>query len=137
MLMAAQVTYRSLSRALKVHATLAKQYVHLHLREIGLFLTDCWTRMLFDFHRTENAKKPQTVHATYLISGIQKPPQPPSTNGHGAHDEDAIMQSSPYMPSSMPNQDAADAVRVTSILLVREEDLQGECFEKRLVLDLT
>ncbi|CAL5873249.1 uncharacterized protein PFLUO_LOCUS7518 [Penicillium psychrofluorescens] len=100
------VTYRSLSRALKVHATLAKQ-------------------MLFDFHRTENAKKPQSVHATYVISGIQKPPPPPETNGHGANDEDAIMQSSPYMPSSMPNQDPADAVRVTSIILTREENLEA------------
>lgn len=85
--------------------------------------------MLFDFHRIENAKKPQSVHATYVISGIQKPPQPPQapgTNGHAADDEDAIMQSSsPYMPSSMPNQDPADAVHVTSIILTREEDLEG------------
>ncbi|KAJ5811512.1 hypothetical protein N7474_007813 [Penicillium riverlandense] len=81
--------------------------------------------MLFDFHRIENAKKPQSVHATYVISGIQKPPPPPGTTGHGANDEDAIMQSSPYMPSSMPNQDPADAVRVTSLILTREEDLEA------------
>ncbi|KAJ5611089.1 hypothetical protein N7510_007808 [Penicillium lagena] len=120
------VTYRSLGRALKVHATLAKQYAHLQLMDS--FLTD-WVfsshRMLFDFHRIENAKKPQTVHATYVVSGIQKPPQSPGINGHGANDEDAIMQSSPYMPSSMPNQDPADAVRVTSIILTREEDLEA------------
>lgn len=36
------------------------------------------------------------------------------------------MQSSPYLPSSMPNQEvASDSVRVASIILAREEDLQG------------
>ncbi|OOQ88412.1 hypothetical protein PEBR_12027 [Penicillium brasilianum] len=99
------VTYRSLSRALKVHANRAKQ-------------------ILFEFHRVENAKKPQSVHATYLISGIQQPPEPPATNGH-ANDEDEVMQSSPYLPSSIPNQDAVpEQVRIASIILAREEDLE-------------
>lgn len=81
--------------------------------------------MLFEFHRNENAKKPQSVHATYVISGIQRPPEPPATNGH-AKDEDEIMQSSPYLPSSMPNQDATfDSTRIASIILAREEDLEG------------
>ncbi|KAJ5398101.1 hypothetical protein N7509_006214 [Penicillium cosmopolitanum] len=101
------VTYRALSRALKVHATKAKQ-------------------MLYDFHRNENAKKPQSVHATYVISGFQKPPaaETPVTNGH-AKDEDEVMQSSPYLPSSMPNQDASfESPRVMSIIIAREEDLE-------------
>ncbi|KAJ5457929.1 hypothetical protein N7475_009317 [Penicillium sp. IBT 31633x] len=100
-----QVTYRSLSRALKVHANRAKH-------------------LLFEFHRNENAKKPQTVHATYVISGIQKAPEPSYTNGHG-NDEDETMQSSPYLPSSMLNQDLApDSSRPASIVLAREEDLE-------------
>ncbi|OGE55600.1 hypothetical protein PENARI_c004G11535 [Penicillium arizonense] len=99
------VTYRSLSRALKVPANRAKQ-------------------VLFEFHRNENAKKPQTVHATYVISGIQKAPEPAPTNGH-ANDEDEIMQSSPDLPSSMPNQDASSySTRIASIILAREEDLE-------------
>ncbi|CAG8128988.1 unnamed protein product [Penicillium olsonii] len=99
------VTYRSLSRALKVHANRAKQ-------------------ILFEFHRNENAKKPATVHATYVISGIQKTPEPAPANGNGS-DEDKMMGSSPYLPSSMPDQDeASDAVVTTSIVLVREEDLE-------------
>ncbi|KAJ5952760.1 uncharacterized protein N7479_011173 [Penicillium vulpinum] len=99
------VTYRLLSRALKVHANQAKH-------------------ILFEFHRNENAKKPQTVHATYVISGIQKAPEPAPTNGH-ANDEDEMMQSSPYLPSSMPNQDAdSHSIRTTSIMLAREEDLE-------------
>lgn len=82
--------------------------------------------MLFEFHRNENAKKPQSVHATYVISGVQKPPAPPATNGH-ANDEDEIMQSSPYLPSSMPNQDeTSESMRIFSIILAREEDLAGE-----------
>ncbi|KAJ6096131.1 hypothetical protein N7486_006877 [Penicillium sp. IBT 16267x] len=97
------VTYRSLSRALKIHANRAKQ-------------------VLYEFHRNENAKEPQSVHATYVISGVQNP-EPTTTNGH-ANDEDEVMQSSPYMPSSMPNQETvSDASRITSIILAREEDL--------------
>ncbi|KAJ5873951.1 uncharacterized protein N7529_002381 [Penicillium soppii] len=92
------ITYRSLSRAIKVHANRAKQ-------------------ILFEFHRNENAKKPATVHATYVISGIQKAPEPAPTNGHG-NDEDELMQSSPYLPSSMPNQDgASNSIRTASIIL--------------------
>ncbi|KAJ5218883.1 uncharacterized protein N7498_000982 [Penicillium cinerascens] len=100
------ITYRALGRALKVHANRAKQ-------------------LLFEFHSKENAKKPQSVHATYVISGIQKPPEPPATNGHAKDDEDEVMQSSPYLPSSMPNQDApSDSLRIASIILAREEDLE-------------
>ncbi|KAJ5558437.1 hypothetical protein N7461_002409 [Penicillium sp. DV-2018c] len=100
------VTYRSLSRALKVHANRAKH-------------------MLFEFHRNENAKKPQTVHATYVISGIQKAPEPAPTNGR-ADDEDETMRSSPDLPSSMPNKDTDSAsIRTASIVLVREEDLEA------------
>ncbi|KAJ5948624.1 hypothetical protein N7454_001931 [Penicillium verhagenii] len=97
------VTYRSLSRALKVHANRAKQ-------------------VLYEFHRNENAKNPQSVHATYVISGVQSP-QPVTATGP-ANDEDEVMQSSPYMPSSMPNQESAsETTRITSVILVREEDL--------------
>ncbi|XRM47978.1 hypothetical protein ABZX51_010925 [Aspergillus tubingensis] len=100
------VTYRSLGRALRVHSTLAKQ-------------------MLFDFHRNENNKKPNSVNATYIITGIQKAPEtPPTTNG--LQDSfDGIPQSSPYISSSMPNQDVAtDEIAMSSVVLVREEDLE-------------
>lgn len=81
-------------------------------------------RVLYEFHRNENAKKPQSVHATYVISGFQNP-QPTTTNGH-SNDEDEVMQSSPYMPSSMPNQEpVSHTSRITSIILAREEDLDG------------
>ncbi|KAL2864482.1 uncharacterized protein BJX67DRAFT_221133 [Aspergillus lucknowensis] len=104
------VTYRSLGRALRVHSTLAKQ-------------------MLYEFHHTENTKKPHSVNATYIITGTQKITGPTTTNGVNANshhnDDDEIMPSSPYISSSMPNQDAAaDQVPISSVLLVREEDLE-------------
>ncbi|KAJ5227380.1 uncharacterized protein N7469_007386 [Penicillium citrinum] len=99
------VTYRSLGRALKVHSSKAKQ-------------------MLFEFHHNENAKKPQSVHATYVISGFQRPLEAPTTNGR-AKDEDEVMQSSPYLPSSMPGRDVqSNSPRVLSIIIAREEDLE-------------
>ncbi|KAE8375849.1 DNA polymerase subunit Cdc27 [Aspergillus bertholletiae] len=100
------VTFRSLSRALRVHSTLAKQ-------------------MLYDFHHNENSKKPQSVNATYIVTGVQNAPAP-ATNGHTNGDEkkDDVFPSSPYVSSSMPNQDSVpDTAPMASVLLVREEDL--------------
>ncbi|KGY15578.1 hypothetical protein PABG_11571 [Paracoccidioides brasiliensis Pb03] len=103
-----QVTYRSLSRALKVHSNLAK-------------------RMLYEFHRVENSKKPQSVHATYLITGTQLPTQRHHVlNGDAKKDgDDDIMQCSPFLSSQTGFQedDTEDSPPVTSITLVREEDL--------------
>ncbi|ROT41853.1 hypothetical protein SODALDRAFT_347001 [Sodiomyces alkalinus F11] len=48
------VTYRTLSRALKVHVNVAKA-------------------MLYDFHRWQNAMTHGKVHATYLVYGTKKP----------------------------------------------------------------
>ncbi|PYH41569.1 uncharacterized protein BP01DRAFT_360219 [Aspergillus saccharolyticus JOP 1030-1] len=102
------VTYRSLGRALRVHSTLAKQ-------------------MLYDFHHNENNKKPNSVNATYILTGVQMAPEPATpANGlqSSAGTADTIPPSSPYISSSMPNQDGpADEVAVSSVLLVREEDL--------------
>ncbi|OCK83591.1 hypothetical protein K432DRAFT_379368 [Lepidopterella palustris CBS 459.81] len=104
------ITYRLLSRELKVHVNLAKQ-------------------MLFDFHDKQNAKKPGTVHATYLITGTKRPGPSQHSNGiHSQDGEDSIMQSSPYM-SSMPEQEevtdvAEEVVPVTSIILCRQEELE-------------
>ncbi|KAI0127164.1 DNA polymerase subunit Cdc27 [Xylariales sp. AK1849] len=47
------VTYRLLSRALKVHVNTAKE-------------------MLFEFHKWQNDKRPGTLHATYLVYGTPK-----------------------------------------------------------------
>ncbi|KAJ5710192.1 hypothetical protein N7493_009784 [Penicillium malachiteum] len=120
------ITYRSLSRALKVHANRAKQYalyiILLGGEDLGLI---CSYRLLYEFHRNENTKNPGSVHATYVITGLQSSPSTSTaaTNGN-VKDEDEVMQSSPYLPSSIPNQDSAsEPARFMAVMLAREEDL--------------
>ncbi|KAK5103169.1 CDC27 protein [Lithohypha guttulata] len=110
------VSYRVLSRALKVHVNAAK----------------C---MLFEFHKKENHKKAGSVYATYLISGIKK-------NRVLAGDENATPQESgkntavlsdSFLPSSsMPEASQATErlderyqVPIKTITLCREEDLDA------------
>lgn len=106
------VSYRNLSRALKVHCNAAK----------------C---MLFEFHQKENKRKEGSVYATYMLAGIKKVPRihghdaPKTTNG------DVTMPSSPPLPpSSMPaasqvteQLEQASPVFVRTVALCREEDL--------------
>lgn len=89
-------------------------------------------RMLYDFHHNQNAKKPQSVHATYLITGtVRTGPPAPSTNGTFG---DSFTQSSPF-PSSIPEPDTdfeidpdenpvKEDVPTITILLVQEEQLE-------------
>ena len=124
-----QVTYRSLSRALKVHSHSAKRYVSLYRLDIenALYSPCREKRMLYDFHQNENSKKPNSVNATYVITGVRQL-EAPAANGKANDDGDGddFMQSSPYISSSMPNQDdPAEMVPTVSIILVREEDLEG------------
>jgi DNA polymerase delta subunit 3 len=84
--------------------------------------------MLFEFHQKQNAKKPGSVHATYLITGTRLPPKPrQSNNTESQESEDAVMQNSPPIPNSSAPQAAEDDIEpvpVRSILLVKEEHLQ-------------
>lgn len=113
------ISYRNVSRALKVHVDAAK----------------C---MLYEFHELQNGKKRGSVHATYLLSGTKKTPTVAVTkngiNGHGRdYDEDEHIPSSPPpFTSSMlePSQQSSQAeeeatlVPVRTISLVREEALE-------------
>ncbi|KAH8774283.1 DNA polymerase subunit Cdc27 [Hyaloscypha sp. PMI_1271] len=81
--------------------------------------------MLYDFYQKQNAKKPGTIHATYLLSGTKRPEDLIPLNGDAKKDgEDDYMQSSPFMNSSMPQQEGTGESSVLSITLVREEDLE-------------
>jgi DNA polymerase delta subunit 3 len=112
------VSYRTLSRALKVHVNVAK----------------C---MLFDFHKNENKKKPGSVYATYLLSGVKRASQPAkSTNGHTNEEGDDPMppSSPPPFTSSMmdpakeesgSDEEERFTVPVTTIMLAREELLES------------
>ena len=85
-----QVSYRTLSRALRVHANRAKQ-------------------MLYDFHRTQNKKTPNSLHATYLITGIQ-------SLSPSQLQDDVLDQSSPAHQEPTSYQ-------ATSLLLVDQDNL--------------
>ncbi|KAK1598144.1 DNA polymerase subunit Cdc27 [Colletotrichum navitas] len=87
------VTYRSLSRALKVHVNTAKG-------------------MLYEFHRSQNSMRPGTIHATYLIYGIQKAMKV-------QEDGDVEMTSSP--PDAEP---LSDEVATHSLILVPGDRLK-------------
>lgn len=81
--------------------------------------------MLFDFHKTQNTKKPNSVHATYLITGRHKPEV--KTNGAHSNDgDDVSMRSSPPI-SSLPKSESQhedELLPITTVTLVREEDLE-------------
>jgi DNA polymerase delta subunit 3 len=108
------VSYRATARALKVHVNAAK-------------------RMLFDFHAHENAKKPGSVHATYVLAGIKKGRNPLSNGQNGTQHKDEPMPSSPpqftssVLRSSQENGDGyqAELSSIRTMTLVREESLDG------------
>lgn len=81
--------------------------------------------MLFEFHQKQNAKKPGSVHATYLITGTRTTPSSKQQiSGESQDGEDAVMQSSPPIPNSSAPQateDDAEPKPVRSILLAKEE----------------
>ena len=78
--------------------------------------------MLYDFHQRQTLKKPGSVHATYLVDGIKAQ----SANGRTGDGEDAYMQSTPVMSSSLSQEETEEyTIPSKSIVLVREEDLQG------------
>jgi DNA polymerase delta subunit 3 len=83
--------------------------------------------MLFDFHQKQNAKKPGSVHATYLVTGTRTPPKPQQhVNADTQDGDDAVMQSSPPIPNSsapQASEEDAEPTPVRSVLLVKEEHL--------------
>ncbi|KAM0273570.1 hypothetical protein ACHAQH_008268 [Verticillium albo-atrum] len=88
------VTYRTLSRALKVHVTTAKG-------------------MLYEFHRWQNATSPGKVHATYLIYG---------TKSAGVQEDgDHEMTSSP--PELEPMGDEVPTQTLTIVTEERLKDI--------------
>ena len=84
--------------------------------------------MLHDFHSQQTTKKPGSVYAMYLISGVQDSKSLSKLNGTSdyQHADDTTMQSSPFMSSSMPQQEEEEEMTPTLkvITLVREEQLE-------------
>ncbi|KAI1818396.1 hypothetical protein GGS20DRAFT_581506 [Poronia punctata] len=94
------VTYRLLSRALKVHVNTAKE-------------------MLYDFHQWQNAKRPGTMHATYLLYGTKSEPQ-------GEKDDEDVKMTDSQTSDEADSSSYSDTVPNYTLSLVREEDLQEE-----------
>jgi len=82
--------------------------------------------MLYDFRHGQNSTKTKSVHATFTIEGIPKTMKEASINGFQRDGEDVHMRSSPYMSSSVPQEDGeVDLVLRRQVTLAREEDLEG------------
>ena len=83
--------------------------------------------MLYEFYHHQTSRKPGSIHATYLLSGILSPANTLANGNHRDEDEeDAHMQSSPFVSSQVrPEEDIETPLAVTLITLVREEDLEG------------
>lgn len=80
--------------------------------------------MLYEFHTKQNSRKPKSVHATYLLAGKKGPPGP-NNSLNGRDGDDIVMRSSPFMSSLPGLEEQEKLVSKTSIVLVREEELES------------
>jgi DNA polymerase delta subunit 3 len=81
--------------------------------------------MLYSFHKTQTAKNPNSVHATYLVSGIKKSDALAAGGTKGKDGEDTVMDSSPFPSSWAETPDRPEPKIVKTITLVKEENLEG------------
>ena len=74
--------------------------------------------MLYEFHRSQNAKRPGAVHATYLVYGTKTAADGPSARNGSDGDVE--------MASSAPEVESlAEVVPTSTLSLVPEEQLKG------------
>ncbi|TLS27136.1 hypothetical protein PpBr36_04613 [Pyricularia pennisetigena] len=92
------ITYRYLGRSLGVRFNAAKQ-------------------MLYEFHKSQNERKPGAIHATYLVYGVKSN----EDSLHGRSQPDGDIE----MASSMPEvEENSEQVPVFTVTLVKEENLE-------------
>ncbi|CAJ2512324.1 Uu.00g053390.m01.CDS01 [Anthostomella pinea] len=89
------VTYRLLSRALKVHVNTAKE-------------------MLYEFHKWQNDKRPGTLHATYLVYGTKLK----------VEQQDGDVEMTDSQTSEDVHVPFSDEVPTHTLSLVKEGELQ-------------
>src|SRR4051812_47978005 len=80
-------------------------------------------RMLFAFHKSQNAKKPGSCHATYIVCGYRPPPVVEAPT-----EEDTFMMSSPFegsMPATNPDITRNEITSTMEVVLAPEEELQA------------
>lgn len=108
-----------------MHSNTAKKCGEIKRRQKNWLILSI--RMLYEFYAAQKIKKPGSIDAAYLLDGVPRTPEELSANGHQQHGEEMHVQSSPYMSSSIPHQeDQVEAVPWRSIVLAKEEDLEGE-----------
>src|SRR5690349_6046331 len=81
------------------------------------YLDHCFVntrRMLYEFHLSQNAKRPGTVHATYLVYGVKKGGNIPK----GANEDVEMASSPPYAES------VTEVVQSYALSLITEESLK-------------
>jgi hypothetical protein len=78
-------------------------------------------RMLYEFHKSQNAKRPGAVHATYLVYGTKKASDGPSASQNGTDGDIDMTSLAPEVES------LTEAVPTSTLSLVPEEKLKG-CF---------
>ena len=89
-------------------------------------------RMLYDFYRTQLKKKPDSLHATYLLTGRRLVRHDQTQSGSSLTTEDGAdshMQSSPLPASSAPGTQEDERQRpswIRVVSIVKEEQLDGE-----------
>lgn len=83
-------------------------------------------RMLYEFHKSQNGKRPGAVHATYIVYGIKNAET--VKNGTDGDIE---------MTSSMPDVESFDDVVPTfTLTLIQEENLKGTPLNRASCIDL-
>jgi hypothetical protein len=77
-------------------------------------------RMLYEFHRSQNAKRAGAVHATYLVYGTRTASDGSSASQNGT-DRDVEMANSPPEAESL-----VEVVPTFTMSLIPEEQLKGK-----------
>jgi len=88
--------------------------VYIPLPRLALYRLPFF-RMLYDFHKTQNARRPGAVHATYLVHGVKRAAE--HLNGG---DGDVEMKN-----SSADTDSIAEDIPIFTIALVPEDQLKG------------
>jgi DNA polymerase delta subunit 3 len=76
-------------------------------------------RMLYEFHRSQNAKRPGAVHATYLVYGTKRASDGPSASQNGTDGDVDMTSSAPEVES------LTEVVPTSTLSLVPEKRLKG------------
>lgn len=74
--------------------------------------------MLYDFHKSQNDKRPGSLHATYLVYGTKKAPVKVEESDGDVKMTDSQSSEEMHVPFS-------DEVPTYTLSIVKEEQLQG------------